>query len=264
MPTRSERSSSPRRRGPPRPPTRRWRRCGRRSRRRTPRATGHAHEESVEGVAWVGDQAVVSIGLDGRLQVSDASDGSSLGEATLAPGRPQYFAATPAGDHGLAMSRSGHRVGVASGRRRPTGADAGPDPPRRDGRRRLADRRRPGRRRWRRLGDRARRRPVQHGLPPPAALRRDGHGSCRGWQGHRRRHDEWSGVRRPRRRGARPAHHHAFTGGVTPAHAGRRKTPRHGVQRRGRRGRTRRREGSWRSPAPSPSTRAWTRPASSW
>ena len=71
------------------------------------RATGHAHEESVEGVAWVGDQAVVSIGLDGRLQVSDASDGSSLGEATLAPGRPQYFAATPAGDHGLAMSRSG-------------------------------------------------------------------------------------------------------------------------------------------------------------
>ena len=33
----------------------------------------------------------------------------------------------------------GHRVGVASGRRRPTGADAGPDPPRRDGRGRLAE-----------------------------------------------------------------------------------------------------------------------------
>ena len=71
------------------------------------RATHHAHDESVSGLAWLGESAVVSLGLDGRLQVTDATDGSSIGEVSLAPGKPQYLAATPSGDHGLAMTRSG-------------------------------------------------------------------------------------------------------------------------------------------------------------
>ena len=160
--------SSPRRPGPPRPPTRRWRPCGRRSRRRTPGPRHHAHDESVVGAGLAGRpcrgvdrprRAAPGVRRERRLEPrrghARAWQAAVLRCDTGRRPRPGHVAL-------------GHRVGVASGRRRPTGADAGPDPPRRYGRGRLAERRRPGRRRWGRLGDRARRRPIQRGRPPPA------------------------------------------------------------------------------------------------